>query len=155
MCQGLKSKLIWLHSHSEPQTQFCRLSESVKRPPKAWSGHMQRGHSLSIRLLLILWQINLEPKQRRVFDIPSTQQYMRCKTCWKFHYSPDQLLHPNWTNERRCKTVVVDMLLQGTGWCLHSYCSDAGGGQQESGFIRIHPGLWSSWKQMGFFLKSH
>lgn len=75
VCQGLKSKLIWLHSHSEPQTQFCRSSESVKRPPEACTC---RGDIPSpIRLLSILWQINQEPKQRRAFDIPSTQQYMR------------------------------------------------------------------------------
>lgn len=115
VCQGLKSKLIWLHSHSEPQTQICHSSESVKRPPEAWSGHMQRRHSLSIRLLSILWQINLEPKQRRAFDIPSPQRYMRRMISWRFHHSLDQPLHPDWMNER-CKTVAVDMVQQGTGW---------------------------------------
>lgn len=136
VCQGLKSKLIWLHSHSEPQTEICRSNESVKRPPEAWSGHMQRQHSLSIRLLSILWQIDLEPKQRKAFDIPSTQQYTWCIISCRFHHSLSQSLYPDWMNEWCCGDFGGRHGSAGHWLASHSYCSDATGGKAG---VRLRP----------------
>lgn len=116
-----------------------------------------RGDILSpIRLLSILWQINLEPKQRRAFDIPSAQQYRRVNRVHDFlAISPFSWpTSTPWLHEWTVQDCGSRHGSAGHRLASHSYCSDTAGGQQESGFIRTHPGHPSSWKQMGFFEKS-